>query len=128
MSLQQVLLGQLRWGGRDNSCHFSLEDVDWATSDKPIALCSDGCVRVYDTTLRICHSILNVMEAEGKREGGRERKGGREGGREVARGRREEGREEGGERKEGGREGGRKEGREGQGDGACVKDTKHTIL
>ena len=80
LSLQQVLLGQLRWGSRDNSCHFSVEDVDWATSDKPITLCSDGCVRVYDTTLKTCHSIFNVTEAEGKKEGREGERRGREGG------------------------------------------------
>ena len=65
-SLSDVVLGHLKWGPKDGNCHFSVEDADWATSDKPIVLGSDGCVRVYDSDLRSCRSVLNVLETCGE--------------------------------------------------------------
>ena len=54
-----------------------MEDADWSTSDKPMALCSDGCLRVYDTGLKTCNSVLNLLDTEGgKEEGGKQRKAG----------------------------------------------------
>ena len=64
--LSDVVLGHLKWGPKDSSCHFSVEDADWATSDKPIVLGSDGCVRVYDAELKNCHSVVNVLEMGGE--------------------------------------------------------------
>ena len=60
-----VVLGSLRWGAKDANCHFSVEDADWATSDKPVVLGSDGCVRVFDSELKSCHSAINVLEMPG---------------------------------------------------------------
>ena len=60
-----VVLGSLRWGAKDTNCHFSVEDADWATSDKPVVLGSDGCVRVFDSELKSCHSAINVLEMPG---------------------------------------------------------------
>ena len=64
--LSDVVLGQLKWGTKDTNCHYSVEDADWATSDKPVVLGSDRCVRVYDSELRTCHSVLNVLEMSGE--------------------------------------------------------------
>lgn len=72
-SLSDVLLGHLKWGSKDSNCHFSVEDADWATSDKPIVLGSDGCVRVYDSELKMCHSVLNVLQMPGAKLVGCER-------------------------------------------------------
>lgn len=65
-SLSDVILGHLKWGTKDSNCNFSVEDADWATSDKPILLGSDGCVRVYDSELKTCHSVLNVLQMPGE--------------------------------------------------------------
>ena len=66
MLLSDAVLGTLKWGtAKDSNCHFAVEDADWATSDKPVVLGNDGCVRVFDTELRTCHSVLNVLEMEG---------------------------------------------------------------
>jgi hypothetical protein len=63
MLLSDAVLGTLKWGTtKDSNCHFAVEDADWATSDKPVVLGNDGCVRVFDTELRTCHSVLNVLE------------------------------------------------------------------
>lgn len=62
-----MVLGHLKWGSKDANCHFTVEDVDWATSDKPIVLGNDGCVRVYDSELKSCHSVFNVLEMNGER-------------------------------------------------------------
>ena len=66
VSLSDVVLGFLKWGAKDSNCHFSVEDADWATSDKPIVITSDGCVRVYDSELKTCHSVLNVLDVRGE--------------------------------------------------------------
>lgn len=71
--MSDVILGHLKWGPKDSNCHFSVEDADWVSSDKPILLGSDKCVRVYDSELRTCRSVLNVLEMGG--EDGRERCG-----------------------------------------------------
>ena len=66
MLLSDAVLGTLKWGTtKDSNCHFAVEDADWATSDKPVVLGNDGCVRVFDTELRTCHSVLNVLEMGG---------------------------------------------------------------
>ena len=66
MLLSDAVLGTLKWGtAKDSNCHFAVEDADWATSDKPVVLGNDGCMRVFDTELRTCHSVLNVLEMGG---------------------------------------------------------------
>ena len=65
MLLSDAVLGSLKWGSKDSNCHFSVEDADWATSDKPVVLGSDGCLRVFDTELRSCTSVLNILEMGG---------------------------------------------------------------
>lgn len=50
-----------------------MEDADWATSDKPVILCGDGCVRVYDSGLKTCNSVLNLLDTEGGTREGRRR-------------------------------------------------------
>ena len=65
MLLSDSVLGSLRWGQKDSNCQFAVEDADWATSDKPVVLGNDGCLRVFDSELRSCHSVLNVLEMGG---------------------------------------------------------------
>jgi len=59
-----ALLGQLKWGPKEAN-HFIVEDADWATSDKPVLLTSDGCVRVYDLKLQHCQAVVNTQEFAG---------------------------------------------------------------
>ncbi|KAL5471412.1 hypothetical protein EMCRGX_G029528 [Ephydatia muelleri] len=55
------LLAQMKWSSKDSSA-LSVEDVDWITSDKPVLLTSDGCLRVYDLKLVQCHSSIQIKE------------------------------------------------------------------
>lgn len=56
----------MKWGGaKDNSHQLSVEDADWVTSDKPALLTSDGCVRIYDTKLRTCQSVVSLKDLHG---------------------------------------------------------------
>ena len=62
---EEGLISQLKWGGRDASSHLVVEDADWATSDKPVLLTGDGCVRVFDIKLQQCQSVVTVADFAG---------------------------------------------------------------
>ena len=63
---QDGVLGQLKWGSKDASSHpFPVEDADWATSDKPVLLTSDCCVRVYDLKLQHCQALISTQSFAG---------------------------------------------------------------
>ena len=43
-----------------------MEDADWASSDKPILLTSDGCIHVLDCSLQLSINVeMNLRELEG---------------------------------------------------------------
>lgn len=43
-----------------------MEDADWASSDKPILLTSDGCIHVLDCSLTLSVNVeMNAKELEG---------------------------------------------------------------
>ena len=43
-----------------------VEDADWASSDKPIILTSDGCIHVLDCSLQLSAAVeMNSRELEG---------------------------------------------------------------
>lgn len=58
------MLGQLKWGPKESN--IVVEDAEWATSDKPILLTSDGCVRIYDLQLTHCQSTVSVDDFAGR--------------------------------------------------------------
>ena len=60
------MLSQMKWGAKDRG----VEDADWATSDKVVLLSSDGCVRVYDITLKHCQYSVDNTELAGGCGGG----------------------------------------------------------
>lgn len=65
--INESLIAQLKWGGREAAgSHLVVEDADWATSDKPVILTGDGCVRVFDLKLQQCQSIVNIADFPGK--------------------------------------------------------------
>ena len=43
-----------------------LIDADWAASDKPIVVSSDGCIRVYDIKLKTTCSAMDYAEFAGE--------------------------------------------------------------
>ena len=56
------MCGQIRWGRGE----ITVEDADWASSDKPILLTSDGCIHVLDCSLQISINVdMNSRELEG---------------------------------------------------------------
>ncbi len=59
--MQDTVLSQLKWGPKD----ASIEDADWATSDKVVLLTSDGCVRVCEVSLKHSQSPVNTSELSG---------------------------------------------------------------
>lgn len=59
------LISQLKWGGREAGSHLVVEDADWATSDKPVLLTGDGCVRVFDIKLQQCQSVVTITDYAG---------------------------------------------------------------
>jgi hypothetical protein len=59
------MIAQLKWGGREAGSHLMVEDADWATSDKPVLLTGDGCVRVFDIKLQHCQSVVTVTDFAG---------------------------------------------------------------
>ena len=59
------LISQLKWGGREAGSHLVVEDADWATSDKPVLLTGDGCVRVFDIKLQQCQSVVTIADFAG---------------------------------------------------------------
>ena len=54
----------MKWSAKDSSV-LTVEDVDWITSDKPVLLTSDGCLRVYDLKLVLCHTAIQIKELAG---------------------------------------------------------------
>ena len=58
--LQDVLISHIKWGAKELGGGLAVEDVDWATSDQPMLLTSDGVVRVYDLSLQICQSDFTL--------------------------------------------------------------------
>ena len=43
-----------------------MEDADWASSDKPILLTSDGCIHVLDCSLQLSSNVeMSLRELEG---------------------------------------------------------------
>ncbi len=56
------MISQLKWGGKEADGGVVVEDVDWATSDKPIIITSDGVVRIYDLSLQKCQSEFTLAE------------------------------------------------------------------
>ncbi len=58
---QDTVLSQQKWGPKD----ASVEDADWATSDKVVLLTSEGCVRVCEVSLKHSQSPVNTAELEG---------------------------------------------------------------
>ena len=57
------MCGQIKWG-RGEAC---VEDADWASSDKPVLLTSDGCVHVSDCNLQISNNVeMSSRELEGE--------------------------------------------------------------
>ncbi|XP_065883318.1 WD repeat-containing protein 11-like isoform X2 [Dysidea avara] len=52
-ALEEEVCGQIKWG-RGEAC---VEDADWASSDKPVLLTSDGCVHVSDCNLQISNNV-----------------------------------------------------------------------
>ena len=43
-----------------------VEDADWASSDKPVVLMSDGCIHVLDCSLMLSINVeMNSRELEG---------------------------------------------------------------
>ena len=49
----------MKWGLKESG-GLVVEDVEWATSDQPMLLTSDGVVRVYDLSLQICQSDFTL--------------------------------------------------------------------
>ena len=44
-----------------------MEDADWASSDKPIVLTSDGCIHVLDCSLTLSVNVeMTARELEGE--------------------------------------------------------------
>ena len=62
---EEGLISQLKWGGREAGSHLLVEDADWATSDKPVLLTGDGCVRVFDIKLQHCQSAVTISDFAG---------------------------------------------------------------
>lgn len=60
------MIAQLKWGGREAAgSHLVVEDADWATSDKPVLLTSDGCIRVFDIKLQHSQSAITIADFAG---------------------------------------------------------------
>ena len=60
------MIAQLKWGGREAAgSHLTVEDADWATSDKPVLLTSDGCVRIFDIKLQHSQSVITLADFAG---------------------------------------------------------------
>ena len=59
------LISQLKWGAKESGSNLVVEDADWATSDKPVLLTGDGCVRVFDVKLQHCQSIVSISDFTG---------------------------------------------------------------
>ena len=51
----------MRWGPKESGGPV-VEDVDWATSDQPVVVTSDGAVRIYDLSLQICQSDFTLAD------------------------------------------------------------------
>lgn len=55
----------MKWGPKDAG-GLIVEDVDWATSDQPILVTSDGAVRIYDLHLTTCQSDFTMADFKSK--------------------------------------------------------------
>lgn len=63
MCCQEEVCGQIKWGRGET---IVVEDADWASSDKPIILTSDGCIHVLDCSLQLSAAVeMNSRELEG---------------------------------------------------------------
>ncbi len=51
----------MKWGLKESG-GLVVEDVDWATSDQPMLLTSDGVVRIYDLNLQTCQSDFTLAD------------------------------------------------------------------
>ena len=60
--LIQGMLSQFKWSKDE----LSTLEVDWASSDKPICLMSDGTVRVFDIKMSSCSSCHGYDEYRGE--------------------------------------------------------------
>ena len=56
------MLSQFKWSKDE----LSTLEVDWASSDKPICLMSDGTVRVFDIKMSLCSSCHGYNEYRGE--------------------------------------------------------------
>lgn len=52
----------MKWGGPKEAGVLTVEDVDWATSDQPMVVTSDGTVRIYDLALQTCQSDFTLAD------------------------------------------------------------------
>lgn len=43
-----------------------VEDIDWASSDKPVLVTNKGSVHVYDLSLQLCQSDFTTVEFKGQ--------------------------------------------------------------
>ena len=59
---EEGLISQLKWGVKESGSHLVVEDADWATSDKPVLLTGDGCVRVFDLKLQQCQCAISTSD------------------------------------------------------------------
>lgn len=63
MCCQEEVCGQIKWGRGEVT---AVEDADWASSDKPILLTSDGCIHVVDCSLQLFINVeMSLRELEG---------------------------------------------------------------
>ena len=58
-SAEMRLLSQLK---HPRDIHFRVEDVDWAATDRPVLLTSEGSVLISELSLKVFHSELNRLE------------------------------------------------------------------
>ena len=63
---EEGVISQLKWGVKESSSSLVVEDADWATSDKPVLLTGDGCVRVFDIKLHQCQTVIAIADFAGE--------------------------------------------------------------
>lgn len=54
--LKDAVLAQIKWT-KDQP---SVDNAEWANSDKPVLLMSSGVVRVWDVSLKQCHAPMST--------------------------------------------------------------------
>lgn len=59
---QDSVLSQLKWGPKEAGGGLPVEDVDWATSDQPLVVTSDGAMRIYNISLQQCQSNFTLAD------------------------------------------------------------------